>query len=215
MKKTKNFVLVSGNEEKWYWGIIVSINANGTFKNKSKFQFQNYNDGTQYTLKDKKAISDYHKKYYLIHRNHILERTKRYKKSEKGKEVEKRATKKYRKTEKGKEALKKGYEKYSKSEKGRQSINSASRRFSKTKKGKEAQHRREAKRRNLNYIKLNEYFEGSEVHHIDKDFVLYIPKEMHHSVWHNVWTGQGMKEINLLAFEFAYSVDLHKNVGGK
>ena len=215
MKKTKNFVLISGNEEGWYLGIDVSVNRNGTFKNKSKFQFQNYNDKHPYSSKEKKRISDYHKKYYLTHREHILECTKNYKKSKKGKEVEKQAASKYRKTEKGKEAMKKGYKKYSESEMGKQHISNASKRYSKTKKGKEAQHRKDAKRRNLDFIELNEEFEGSEAHHIDREFILYISKELHRSVWHNVWNGKGMEEINGLAFEFVYGVDLCNNVLGE
>jgi len=57
-------------------------------------------------------------------------------------------------------------------------------------------------RRELGYIPLNESFEGSHGHHIDKIHVIYIPKELHKSIIHNVKTGTGMKEINKLAFEY-------------
>lgn len=32
--------------------------------------------------------------------------------------------------------------------------------------------------------------------------VVYIPKELHKSVWHNIWTGYNMDIINDLAHEF-------------
>ena len=64
--------------------------------------------------------------------------------------------------------------------------------------------RTEEKRRGLGYIPLNDRFIGSEGHHIDKEFVIYIPKEMHMSVRHNVHTGKGMEQINTLAVDFCY-----------
>lgn len=55
-----------------------------------------------------------------------------------------------------------------------------------------------AKRRELGFIALNKPFNGSEGHHVDPQHVLFVPKELHRSVKHNVWTGEGMKEINEL-----------------
>lgn len=55
---------------------------------------------------------------------------------------------------------------------------------------------RDKRERGLGYILLNEPFECSVGHHIDKVHIVNIPKELHLSVYHNVWTGQGMKEIN-------------------
>ena len=43
---------------------------------------------------------------------------------------------------------------------------------------------------------LNEWFEGSEAHHMSKDVVIFIPKELHWSVRHNLETGEGTEEIN-------------------
>ena len=59
-----------------------------------------------------------------------------------------------------------------------------------------------AKRRGLGYFLLNEEFKGSEGHHINKTNILYIPKELHRSVSHNIWTGRGMDKINDLAFKW-------------
>ncbi|MCK4649478.1 hypothetical protein KAT51_08135, partial [bacterium] len=56
--------------------------------------------------------------------------------------------------------------------------------------------------RGLEFELLNEPFEGSEGHHVTKKTVLFIPKELHRSIRHNVFTGEGMEEINKLAFEW-------------
>ena len=66
--------------------------------------------------------------------------------------------------------------------------------------------RSEEKRRGFGFIPLNDNFIGAEGHHLDKELVLYIPKECHHSVPHNVHTGQGMEEITNLACEYVYGI---------
>ena len=58
------------------------------------------------------------------------------------------------------------------------------------------------KRRKLGFIPLNEPFEGSEAHHICLTFVIYIPREMHKSIYHNIWTNKNMDKINTLAFDY-------------
>ena len=75
--------------------------------------------------------------------------------------------------------------------------------YNKTPKGKEVKKRAFNKRkRKLGFEPLNEPFEGCEAHHVDKKRIIYIPKKLHRSIYHNVWTGEGMEEINKLAFEF-------------
>jgi hypothetical protein len=59
-----------------------------------------------------------------------------------------------------------------------------------------------AKRRKLGFIPLNKSFAGSEAHHIDKIYVVYIPRELHISVPHNIRTGCNMGEINGKTFEW-------------
>jgi hypothetical protein len=59
--------------------------------------------------------------------------------------------------------------------------------------------KREAKRRTPGFVPLNEPFDGCEGHHIDEERVIYIPKELHRSIWHNAWNGFGMEQINALA----------------
>ena len=69
--------------------------------------------------------------------------------------------------------------------------------------GKElAEKRHSAKRRQLGFIALNSYFKGSEGHHITHNYVIYVPKPLHRSVYHNLNTNQGMEEITALALKF-------------
>ena len=56
--------------------------------------------------------------------------------------------------------------------------------------------------RNLGYIPLNDYHKGDEFHHIDKTYGIYIPKEVHKSVSHNVYTNKNMDEINAIAWNY-------------
>jgi hypothetical protein len=60
------------------------------------------------------------------------------------------------------------------------------------------------KRRGLSFIPLNEWFVGCEAHHIDEEFVIHIPKEMHKSVYHSVIRNINMDKINDLAIDFCY-----------
>ena len=65
------------------------------------------------------------------------------------------------------------------------------------------------RRRNLGYIPMNSWFEGSEGHHIDDEFVIYIPGETHKSNSHNQNNKKSMKVINDLAFEFLAEQNLN------
>lgn len=56
--------------------------------------------------------------------------------------------------------------------------------------------------RNLGFTPLNEYFKGSAAHHIDIKHIIYIPKELHKSVYHDLMRGTNMHIINALAVKF-------------
>ena len=60
------------------------------------------------------------------------------------------------------------------------------------------------KHKEFGFIPLNERFIGCEAHHIDKEFVIYIPKEMHKSIWHSVIKDINMDKINNLAIDYCY-----------
>ena len=55
------------------------------------------------------------------------------------------------------------------------------------------------KRRMLGSYALNAPFLDAHGHHLTKEVVVFIPKELHMSVPHNIWTGEHMKEINAIA----------------
>lgn len=130
---------------------------------------------------------------------------KRYRQTEKGKEVRKR----YQQSEIFKESKKRYYyanreeckeaaKIYKQTEKGKDAVQ----KYYQTEKGKECMRKHRAKRRYLGFIPLNIPFSDSEAHHIDMDHVIYIAEEIHHSIYHNVRTGEGMDIINKEAFEF-------------
>jgi len=62
--------------------------------------------------------------------------------------------------------------------------------------------RRKAKRRVLGFHPLNSPFPGCEGHHINPQDVIYIPKKLHLSVRHNIWTGKNMDTMNALAGQY-------------
>lgn len=61
-----------------------------------------------------------------------------------------------------------------------------------------------AKHRQLGFIPLNKWFTDSEAHHIDFEYVVFIPKELHTSIRHNIWTGKNMNDINAKVFDWLF-----------
>lgn len=78
----------------------------------------------------------------------------------------------------------------------------AERAYKRTPKGKKYTQKRNAIRRQLNFIPLNKPFKGSHAHHIDRERVIYIPKELHISIWHSVLKNRNMDKINTMAVRF-------------
>lgn len=158
--------------------------------------------------------------YYLKNRTKLLAQTKKYKK--KHPEVQRRASKKWHKNhpeyQKGwvkqhrkriREIAKNYYQNHKEYEKKRtknyrQEHPNLYKECDKRKRlnHPEIHKKHNAKHRNLGFVPLNKSFEGSEGHHIDFECVVFIPKELHISIPHNVWTGQNMEMINDKAFEW-------------
>ena len=67
---------------------------------------------------------------------------------------------------------------------------------------KETGRRSHAKRRGLGYVYLNSPFPGSEGHHINRIYVIHVPKALNQGISHDVWTGRGMEKINALAIQW-------------
>ena len=65
-----------------------------------------------------------------------------------------------------------------------------------------------AKRRNLGFNPINSPFPNSEGHHLDISTVMFIPRDIHHSVFHNVFTGKNMNIINCLAWKWYFENEL-------
>lgn len=69
-------------------------------------------------------------------------------------------------------------------------------------KAREIAKREKAKRRAYGFVPLNSFFIGSEGHHVNQNDVIYIPKELHRSIYHRQSDGVGMDKINALAYEW-------------
>lgn len=67
--------------------------------------------------------------------------------------------------------------------------------------------RERAKRRAYGFDQLNETFVGCERHHIDKNHVVFIPKELHRSVWHSLNRPETMEQINTKVICWLLGVD--------
>ena len=136
------------------------------------------------TMDRKEYLKEYYKKYYKEHRNEWLASGKQY----------------YDEHRKEISAYKKQWYEQNKEKKDQQTkawMKSHIERW------REIERKVQSKRRRgLDFIPLNEWFEGCEAHHVDKERVIYIPKEIHQSIRHNVWTGENMDEINALAFNY-------------
>jgi len=78
------------------------------------------------------------------------------------------------------------------------------RKYDQTPPGKRMKLQKNAKRRSLGFNALNVPFEGCEGHHVNKRDVVYIPKVVHRSIYHNVSTGKNMDQINVLAYQYLY-----------
>jgi len=75
--------------------------------------------------------------------------------------------------------------------------------YRQTEHGKEVHKIANSKRdRNLDFIPLNENFEGAEAHHIDRVYIIYMPKNIHHSIYHSVLKDINMDIINAIAFNY-------------
>lgn len=76
---------------------------------------------------------------------------------------------------------------------------------------KEIEQRAKAKRKQLGFIPLNKPFEGSVAHHVDTWRVIYIPRALHHSVWHSLSLNINMSKINRLAFVYLEQHEIGEN----
>lgn len=151
-----------------------------------------------------------HAEYYKIYNSipeikaHRAKIAKEYSIKNKDRIIE--YNKRYRETNREKRLLyyREFYSKYTHIVKARQNE------YRNSEKGKTVLRKINYKRRSWGYKPLNQPFNDSEFHHLHKDLDgnedheigLFIPKELHRSLYHNWKTGQGMDEINKLALEW-------------
>ena len=114
----------------------------------------------------------------------------------------KKERREYSQSPEGRKNLKKAQDKYSHSLKGKETKKSYQKEYFQSPKWKESKKKQNALRKQFGFIPLNQFFEGSEGHHVDTERVIYIPKKLHRSIWHSQNSGVGMSEINELAFGY-------------
>lgn len=84
-------------------------------------------------------------------------------------------------------------------------VRSIKRKYKKTYKGKITTAKHYDKRRYMGSILLNNWFVGCNRHHINKDYIICIPKEIHILYHHDHKKPETMTLINIRAFEYLMS----------
>lgn len=79
----------------------------------------------------------------------------------------------------------------------------------------ETQKRSKARRRELGFVPLNAPFPDCEGHHVDSEQVIHIPEALHKSVYHNQCTGQGMAQINAVAYNYLFKQEVEAAIAAK
>lgn len=127
-------------------------------------------------------------------KKNACKRVKRFQKTDKGKANRL----KHERSEKGKLTRKR----YSQSEKGKAHSKITNTKYSKSDKGKEADRKKKnLRKRDLGWIPLNHILPNHDGHHINDDYIIYIPKEIH-SCPHALKRPESMQEINEKAWEY-------------
>lgn len=60
------------------------------------------------------------------------------------------------------------------------------------------------KKRGLGFNPINERFEGSEAHHMDKNTVVFIPAKLHQSIYHRLDNPTTMFKINMAVVDWLW-----------
>ena len=53
-------------------------------------------------------------------------------------------------------------------------------------------------------VKLNERFDGCEGHHMTPSVMIYIPRELHRHIGHNMKTGENVGKMNMLVLQYLH-----------
>jgi len=153
----------------------------------------------EYRKKNAQIIKEKKKEEYLRHRERYLQHFKEYYRKNKQKFLEYSLQWHRAHPEKSKMSTKKYYltHKEQKKEYNRRYKNSHREIY------RESSRKSHAKRKhNLGFILLNKWQPGYEAHHLDRHYVIYIPKEIHQSIKHSVLHNYNMDEINAIAWNY-------------
>lgn len=150
----------------------------------------------QYAITNKEKISEHQKLYRRINKKKKSEYNKEYRLKNKKKITER--DKQYK--EVNKEKIGKRNKKYC--QENKEKIAKRSNLWRRTPQGKLRVKVYHGRHRQLGFIPLNKPFPGCHGHHVDKERVIYIPEEMHKSIWHSLTKNINMDKINKLAFGF-------------
>lgn len=71
------------------------------------------------------------------------------------------------------------------------------------------------RRRALGYILLNAPFVGCVGHHVDAEQVINMPAALHRSIYHRQDTGQGMAQMNAIAYNYLFKQEVEAAIAAK
>jgi hypothetical protein len=77
--------------------------------------------------------------------------------------------------------------------------------YMQTPKGKILNAKKKSKRRDMKHELLNAWFEGCEMHHINAQQVVCIPKELHRLYTHNHKKPETMENVNRIAMQYLFN----------
>jgi len=157
----------------------------------------------QYRIDNKEKRKEYMKQWTLDNREDKNEYNKQWRKNNPEHKKQWREDNPEKRKEHDKRYRKNNFEKieqYRINNRGKH--NKHNRKYNKTEKGEINSQRNDFKRRELGFNPLNQSFEDSEGHHINKNDVIYMPKAIHRGIVHCLKTGKNMMEINRLAIRF-------------
>ena len=178
-----------------------------TKKERKEYNKIYYQTNREKLLKQEK---EYKKRYYQVNKKEIREKQHKYKQANRGKtreynkeyyQVNKEEIKNYERwyRQANREKILKYMQEYYQTNK--EEIKSRVQRYCQI--HREVKRKSENKRRrNLGYIPINNWFEGSNFHHLDRDSGVYIPEWLHKMYSHNVFTGKNMDKMNEAAIRW-------------
>lgn len=178
MNKTKSFRLIDGRVDDWYWSIDCVVKLNDIIED----------SGANFMLTN--LANSRHENMTSIQI-----------------EVDRARGRNENMTEKQIVKSRTYHCKWQKNitDKQRQKYNMTERLWSKNNQDKVRVYR--SRDKGLGHIPLNNWFIGCHGHHLNDDYIIYIPTELHRSVYHDREKDINMVKMNNLAIDFMISQD--------